>query len=320
MPSARATCLVCRPRASSADDLRLALGQPGRPVDPRHALAGRLQHGGDGVGVEPPGARLLGRAPRPPRRRERRRGAAAARSSRGRRRPRPAAAPAARARRRPLRGGSPSRRAARGARWRPAPSAARNGERREHALGVVGVQPDPLPLVRRQRPRLLPDAGGDGDPPEVVDERGPPQRRGVARRRSRTAGRPLRQLRHPGGVARPGRARRGRRSRPSPPARGRSPSPRGPAAAPARAASVSVPRRRPRRPRGSRRRRRRARRDRRVERASRPARGRRRAACVRRRRACAGTPRRARRGRCAAAAGSPRPRGRPARPCRPSAR
>ena len=40
----------------------------------------------------------------------------------------------------------------------------------EHALSVIGVQPDPLPFVRRQRPRLLPYLDRDGDPPHVVDQ------------------------------------------------------------------------------------------------------------------------------------------------------
>ena len=40
------------------DDLDLALGEPGRPLESRHPLAGRLEHRGDGVGVEPSGARL----------------------------------------------------------------------------------------------------------------------------------------------------------------------------------------------------------------------------------------------------------------------
>ena len=41
------------------------------------------------------------------------------------------------------------------------------------ALGVVRVQPHSLPLVGRQPRRLLPDANRDGDPADVVDERGP---------------------------------------------------------------------------------------------------------------------------------------------------
>ena len=36
------------------------------------------------------------------------------------------------------------------------------------------MQPHLLPLVRRQRPPLLPDAGVDRDPPEVVDQCGAP--------------------------------------------------------------------------------------------------------------------------------------------------
>ena len=84
---------------------------------------------------------------------------------------------------------------------RPAASAARNGRAAEDALGVVGVQPDLLPLVRRQRPRLLPDRGGIGDAPEVVDERGAADSAPRRRRRARTARRRGGQLGHAGGMA-----------------------------------------------------------------------------------------------------------------------
>jgi hypothetical protein len=40
----------------------------------------------------------------------------------------------------------------------------------EDALGVVGVQPDPLPVVRRERRGLLPDAGRDRHPPKIVHQ------------------------------------------------------------------------------------------------------------------------------------------------------
>ena len=74
---------------------------------------------------------------------------------------------------------------------------------REHALGLVGVQPHLLPLVHRQRTRLLPDAGVDGDAPEVVDERGPPR---IGRLQPASHRRARRQLGHPGGVpGQPGR-------------------------------------------------------------------------------------------------------------------
>ena len=60
IPSARATCLVCRPAGEHGDDLGLALGQPRRPLEARRPLPGRLDHRGDGVGVEPSGAGLPG--------------------------------------------------------------------------------------------------------------------------------------------------------------------------------------------------------------------------------------------------------------------
>src|SRR5919197_5286710 len=54
-----------------AEDLGLALGQPGWALQSRHPFPGRLDHGGDRVGVEAAGARLasevLGRRLRPPR-------------------------------------------------------------------------------------------------------------------------------------------------------------------------------------------------------------------------------------------------------------
>jgi hypothetical protein len=40
------------------------------------------------------------------------------------------------------------------------------------ALGAIRVQPHLPPVVRRQRPGLLPDPDWDGDPPYVVHERG----------------------------------------------------------------------------------------------------------------------------------------------------
>ena len=41
----------------------------------------------------------------------------------------------------------------------------------EHPLGVVGVQPHPLPLITRQRAVLVPDADGYRDSTEVMDQR-----------------------------------------------------------------------------------------------------------------------------------------------------
>ena len=71
---------------------------------------------------------------------------------------------------------------------------------REDALGVVRVQPDLLPLICGQRPRLQPDPRVDRDAPEVVDERGAPDRGDARRIDAATLRRRARQLRHPGRV------------------------------------------------------------------------------------------------------------------------
>jgi pimeloyl-ACP methyl ester carboxylesterase len=44
----------------------------------------------------------------------------------------------------------------------------------QHALGVVGVQPDALALGRREQPRLVPDRGGNPMSAEVVQQPGAP--------------------------------------------------------------------------------------------------------------------------------------------------
>lgn len=44
----------------------------------------------------------------------------------------------------------------------------------QDALRVVRVQTHPLPLALRQRPALAPDTGRDADPPQVVEQAGPP--------------------------------------------------------------------------------------------------------------------------------------------------
>jgi hypothetical protein len=54
------------------------------------------------------------------------------------------------------------------------------GRRRQHALRDVGVEPHALPLRRRQRPLLVPDAVRDAQTAEVVDEGGAPQEDGLA--------------------------------------------------------------------------------------------------------------------------------------------
>ena len=49
----------------------------------------------------------------------------------------------------------------------------------EDAFSLVGVQAHFLPIVGRQRARLLPYAGRHGYPPDVVNKRRPPNRRDV---------------------------------------------------------------------------------------------------------------------------------------------
>ena len=226
IPSVRAICLVCRPRASRPTHLGLALGQPGGPLDPRRR-AGRPPRctAADHVGVEPPGAGLLAEGLRRPLRRQRARGAAAARSSRGRRRRRRAAGPAAAARRRPTRGGSRSRRGARGGRAATGASVGEERRTGEDPLGVIRVQPHLLPLVGASAARASARCGrGDRDPPEVVDERGAPDATALAGSSRAAARPPPRALpRRPSG--REVRARSVGEARPSPRAPGRSPRP-----------------------------------------------------------------------------------------------
>ena len=52
--------LGLQPAREQADDLRLAIGQPRRPLDPRRRPARGLEHRRDGVGVEAAGARPFG--------------------------------------------------------------------------------------------------------------------------------------------------------------------------------------------------------------------------------------------------------------------
>ena len=71
-------------------------------------------------------------------------------------------------------------------------------QRREHRRArqnparVIRVQPHQLPVFRAQRARPLPDAGRDGYPPEVVDQPGAVDQRGLARAEplSRSPGQP----------------------------------------------------------------------------------------------------------------------------------
>ena len=61
-PRRRAISLLAWPRASSAEHLDLAGGEPGRPLaSGRRSVTGRAQHGVDRVAVEPPRPRLARR-------------------------------------------------------------------------------------------------------------------------------------------------------------------------------------------------------------------------------------------------------------------
>ena len=73
---------------------------------------------------------------------------------------------------------------------------------RENSLGVIGMEPHLLPLVRVQRPVLLPDPRAHRDPSEVVDERRPPERRDAGFVHPAALRRRFGQLRHGRGVTR----------------------------------------------------------------------------------------------------------------------
>ena len=206
-----------------ADDPRLPLGQPRRPLESRHLLPGRVQDRRHRVGVEASGVASCASRP-PPVRAAAARGRAAAPSSRSRRRRPPARRAGSGAPPRRSRGGSPSRRGAHGGLRR---RCERRQERRarENALGVIRVEPHLLPLVRVQRPGLLPD-------PRVTATR-PRSWTSAARRSATTPGSSIRQR---SAAARPtpprprsdppDTARSDRRSCPSPRARDRAPPPR----------------------------------------------------------------------------------------------
>ena len=59
---------------------------------------------------------------------------------------------------------------------------------------MVGVQPDPLPVVRRERRRLLPDADRDRHPPEIVHQRSSPELQQVGGHQTTLLGRRRGQL------------------------------------------------------------------------------------------------------------------------------
>ena len=174
-------------RGQHGDDLGLALGQAGRPLQPRGALPGRLDDRRDRIGVEPSRRSPRGRAPSAarsagsgvavgPRLGHRLIGVGRGQDAgrQGELRPRRAAVVAGTVE--ALVVGSCDRRE-------------RRQERRagEDALGLVGVQPDLLPLIRGQRRRLLPD-------PRVEPRRVPGRGRGP---RARSRRRSVASIRHP---------------------------------------------------------------------------------------------------------------------------
>jgi hypothetical protein len=80
------------------------------------------------------------------------------------------------------------------------PERGQEGGAREDALGVVRVKAHLLPLVRAQRPRLLPDLRSDRDPPQVVNQRGAAHHRRALQTDAAALRGRLRQLRDPSGV------------------------------------------------------------------------------------------------------------------------
>ena len=226
IPSARATCLVCRPAGEHADDLGLALGQPRRPLESRHPLPGRLDHrgrprrrravprsasspsssaacsGGSGVAVRPRlGHRVVGvgRGEQAGGKRELRTGGSAV----------------------VARAVEPLVVGARDRRERRRGTASARGRAR---CGTGAAAPAPT-RRRVNGPGFCQIRAADRDSPEVVDERRAPDRCDARRIDAGNGAPPRSPARRPRPSARQGRARSGRRSRRSPPARGRSPRP-----------------------------------------------------------------------------------------------
>ena len=201
--SARAISFVGPALREEAQDLDLALAEPGRPGLADRSAAPR----------PPPPARRRSCACRarrrgPSRRARRVRRSAVERGAVGAvvrhrvigvgsgQQPRPDVE----LRRRRLRGGSrePSSRS-----WcEPASRASGASDRGalEHALGVVRVQPDPLALARVQRARLVPDPVGHGDPADVVEEARGAHLRDLGARAAERLGGGRRELGDPGRV------------------------------------------------------------------------------------------------------------------------
>ena len=205
IPSAAATCLVCSPRASSATTSTSRSVRPaGRSMSRR--LAGPLASSTAATASASNGAAAalraqpLGGLGRRQRRPVRPRLGHRVEGVGGGEQPR---------RRRQLGGGRSA--VVAGAVQTLVVGAGQRRQRRQqrgahqHALGVIGVQADLLPLVGSQRPGLLPDARMDRDAPEVVhaaraaDRRdlvvAHPQRRAAAGSERRDAGRVTGQVR-----------------------------------------------------------------------------------------------------------------------------
>ena len=75
------------------------------------------------------------------------------------------------------------------------------GGRGKHALGQVGVQPDPLELRRRQLGGLVPHRVGDAEPPEVVQQPGAADMGGCGAAQTHRGGGARRQFGDSAGVA-----------------------------------------------------------------------------------------------------------------------
>ena len=101
----------------------------------------------------------------------------------------------------------------------------RKGGTQQDPLGVVGVQPHPLPVVGCQRFGLLPDPHGHGHPSQIVHQGARESPRSTGHR-VRTPRRRPGQLGDPAASARPESERRGRQSGPWRPAPNRSRHPR----------------------------------------------------------------------------------------------
>ena len=228
-----------------ADDLGLAVGQPRRALDPRRPLARRLDDGRHRVGVESSGAgflaqdlrRSFGRDRLPVRTRlgHRVEGVGGREQACGKRKLRAAGAAVVAGAVEALVVGSGNGRQLR-----------QELRAREHPLGVVGMEPHLLPLIRGQRSGLLPDPRAcDRHAPEVVDERGASKGSDAGLVDPAAPRRRCGELRHRRRSDPPDTARSGRRSCPSRRARDRARSPSSTSGGPRLAGERLVPRRRP---------------------------------------------------------------------------